>query len=119
MLPRGTAISVSGTVTVDSNYLKSNIELEASQIINSIYKEESRNYVSSLIFNPFEITNDDKTNAQLIDDCMKKNKIDSIKDKKRRINLKLSKNNALDEGEERRLLQELKTLLDEEKKLKK
>ena len=50
---------------------------------------------------------------------MKKNQIDSIKDKKRRINHKLSKNNALDEGEERRLLQELKTLLDEEKKLKK
>ena len=100
-------------------FLKGNIQLEASQIINSIDKEESRNYVSSLIFNPFEITNDDKTNAQLIDDCMKKNKIDSIKDKKRRINLKLSKNTALDEGEERRLLQELKTLLDEEKKLKK
>ena len=61
----------------------------------------------------------EKRYIQLIDDCMKKNQIDSIKDKKRRINLKLSKNNALDEGEERRLLQELKTLLDEEKKLKK
>ncbi len=100
-------------------FLKGNIELEASQIINSIDKEENRNYVSSLIFNSFEITNDDKVNAQLIDDCMKKNQIDSIKDKKRRINLKLSKNSAPDEDEEKRLLQELKVLLDEEKKLKK
>jgi hypothetical protein len=100
-------------------FLKGNIELEVSQIVNSIDKEENRNYVSSLIFNSFEITNDDKANAQLIDDCMKRNQVDSIKDKKRRINLKLSKNSALDEDEEKRLLQELKVLLDEEKKLKK
>ena len=32
MLPRGTAISVSGTVTVDSNYLKSNIEFNEQYI---------------------------------------------------------------------------------------
>ena len=32
MLPRGTSISVSGTVTVDSNYLKSNIEFNEQYI---------------------------------------------------------------------------------------
>ncbi len=32
ILPRGTSISVSGTVTVDSNYLKSNIEFNEQYI---------------------------------------------------------------------------------------
>ena len=100
-------------------FLETNINLDTSQIINAIKQEENRNYVSSLIFNSFEISNDDKINTQLINDCIKKGQIDLIKDKKRRINLKLSRSNSIDENEEKRLLQELKILLDKEKKLKK
>jgi hypothetical protein len=101
------------------SFLEDNIEFEASQIINGIEQEENRNYVSGLIFNSFQTSSDDQINIQFINDCLKKGQIDLIKDKKRRINLQLSRNDVIDENEEKKLLQELKILLDEEKKLKK
>ena len=101
------------------SFLEDNIEFEASQIINGIEQEENRNYVSGLIFNSFQTSSDDQINIQFINDCIKKGQINLIKDKKRRINLQLSRNDVIDENEEKKLLQELKILLDEEKKLKK
>ena len=56
---------------------------------------------------------------QIINDCIKKNKIDTIKNKKRKISLKLNNNEQLETEEEKQLLSELQVLIEEEKKLKK
>ena len=72
-----------------------------------------------MLFNPYIIGETDSINMKIIDDCIKKNKLDTIKNKKRKINLKLNNNSDLDTTEEKQLLSDLQILLDQEKMLKK
>ena len=54
---------------------------------------------------------------KLIEDCLKRIELDSIKDLKRLINLKLSKNADIPEEEEKHLLNDLRNLIEKEKSL--
>ena len=101
------------------NLLEKNQEQNPSELINNADNEEIRNYISSLLFNPYIIGETDSINMKIIDDCIKKNKLDTIKNKKRKINLKLNNNSDLDTTEEKQLLGDLQILLDQEKMLKK
>ena len=101
------------------NLLEKNQKQNPSELINNAYNEEIRNYISSLLFNPYIIGETDSINMKIIDDCIKKNKLDTIKNKKRKINLKLNNNSDLDTTEEKQLLSDLQILLDQEKMLKK
>ena len=101
------------------NLLEKNQKQNPSELINNADNEEIRNYISSLLFNPYIIGETDSINMKIIDDCIKKNKLDTIKNKKRKINLKLNNNSDLDTTEEKQLLSDLQILLDQEKMLKK
>ena len=101
------------------NLLEKNQKQNPSELINNADNEEIRNYISSLLFNPYIIGETDSINMKIIDDCIKKNKLDTIKNKKRKINLKLNNNSDLDTTEEKQLLGDLQILLDQEKMLKK
>ena len=101
------------------NLLEKNQKQNPSELINNADNEEIRNYISSLLFNPYIIGETDSINMKIIDDCIKKNKLDTIKNKKRKINLKLNNNSDLDTTEEKQLLRDLQILLDQEKMLKK
>ena len=101
------------------NLLEKNQNQNPSELINNADNEEIRNYISSLLFNPYIIGETDSINMKIIDDCIKKNKLDTIKNKKRKINLKLNNNSDLDTTEEKQLLSDLQILLDQEKMLKK
>lgn len=100
-------------------FIDKNLKLEASELINNTDNEELRNYITSLLFNAYKIGDTDSINMQIINDCIKKNKIDTIKNKKRKISLKLNNNEQLETEEEKQLLRELQVLIEEEKKLKK
>jgi len=100
-------------------FIDKNLKLEASELINNTDNEELRNYITSLLFNAYKIGDTDSINMQIINDCIKKNKIDTIKNKKRKISLKLNNNEQLETEEEKQLLSELQVLIEEEKKLKK
>ena len=69
------------------------------------------------ISQPFDIPNDRQLRGKLILDCIKRIELDSIKDLKRLINLKLSKDVELTDKDEKELLNELKDLIDREKLL--
>ena len=99
--------------------LEKNQKQNPSELINNADNEEIRNYISSLLFNPYIIGETDSINMKIINDCIKKNKLDTIKNKKRKINLKLNNNSDLDTTEEKQLLRDLQILLDQEKMLKK
>ena len=101
------------------NLLEKNQKQNPSELINNADTDEIRNYISSLLFNPYIIGETDSINMKIIDDCIKKNKLDTIKNKKRKINLKLNNNSDLDTTEEKQLLSDLQILLDQEKMLKK
>ena len=101
------------------NLLEKNQKQNPSELINNADNEEIRNYISSLLFNPYIIGETHSINMKIIDDCIKKNKLDTIKNKKRKINLKLNNNSDLDTTEEKQLLSDLQILLDQEKMLKK
>ena len=64
--------------------------------------------LSDLVFTPFDIPNDRQLRGKLILDCIKRIELDSIKDLKRLINLKLSKDVELTDKDEKELLNELK-----------
>ncbi len=100
-------------------FIDKNLKLDASELINNTDNEELRNYITSLLFNAYKIGDTDSINMQIINDCIKKNKIDTIKNKKRKISLKLNNNEQLETEEEKQLLSELQVLIEEEKKLKK
>ena len=97
--------------------LMKNIDAEPSTIIGNIQNEGLSSMMSDLIFTQFEIPNDSELRYKLIQDCIKKIELGRIKDLKRVINLKLSKNIDLPEDDEKALLEELKILIEREKSL--
>ena len=97
--------------------IKINPEAEASGVIGSIEEDATSSMLSDLVFTPFDIPNDRQLRGKLILDCIKRIELDSIKDLKRLINLKLSKDVELTDKDEKELLNELKDLIDREKQL--
>ena len=97
--------------------IKINPEAEASGVIGSIEEDATSSMLSDLVFTPFDIPNDRQLRGKLILDCIKRIELDSIKDLKRLINLKLSKDVELTDKDEKELLNELKDLIDREKLL--
>ena len=97
--------------------MMNNIDAEASNIIGRINEEALSSMISDLIFTPYDIPEDKLLRKKLIEDCMKRIELDSIKDLKRLINLKLSKNAEIPEQEEKLLLNELRNLIEKEKAL--
>ncbi len=97
--------------------MMNNIDAEASNIIGKINEEALSSMISDLIFTPYDIPEDKLLRKKLIEDCMKRIELDSIKDLKRLINLKLSKNAEIPEQEEKLLLNELRNLIEKEKAL--
>ena len=86
-------------------------------MITSLEGNEERSMLSSLIFNPLQLPEDPVDGLKMINDCIRKIKLTAIKDKKRRINLKLSRQDEIHEDEEQSLLNELKNLLEQEKNI--
>ena len=97
--------------------IKTNPEAEASGVIGSIEEDATSSMLSDLVFTPFDIPNDRQLRGKLILDCIKRIELDSIKDLKRLINLRLSKDAELTDKDEKELLNELKDLIDREKQL--
>ena len=97
--------------------IKINPEAEASGVIGSIEEDATSSMLSDLVFTPFDIPNDRQLRGKLIVDCIKRIELDSIKDLKRLINLRLSKDGELTDKDEKELLNELKDLIDREKQL--
>jgi len=97
--------------------MMNNTDAEASNIIGKINEEALSSMISALIFTPYDIPEDKLLRKKLIEDCMKRIELDSIKDLKRLINLKLSKNAEIPEQEEKLLLNELRNLIEKEKAL--
>ena len=97
--------------------LSKDLKIEPSQLITSIEGNEERSMLSSLIFNPLQLPDDTVGGLKMINDCIRKIKLTAIKDKKRRINLKLSRQDEISEDEEQSLLNELKNLLEQEKNI--
>ena len=73
--------------------------------------------LSDLVFTHFDVPKDRKLRGKLILDCIKRIELDSIKDLKRLINLRLSKDVELTDMDEKELLNELKGLIEREKQL--
>ncbi|NSW88454.1 DNA primase [bacterium] len=97
--------------------LHTNLNADASTLIGAITDDGVSSMLSDLVFTPFEIPKESILRKKLIEDCIKKIELNSIKDLKRVINLKLSKNVDLLENEEKSLLNELKNLIEKEKTL--
>ena len=104
-------------VCINKDIIKINPEAEASGVIGSIEEDATSSMLSDLVFTPFDIPNDRQLRGKLILDCIKRIELDSIKDLKRLINLRLSKDAELTDKDEKELLNELKDLIDREKQL--
>lgn len=100
-----------------SKILLENIEDEASLIIGKIQDSGMNAMFSDLIFIPFDVPLELSTRVRLVQDCIRKIELNSIKDSKRLINLKLSKDVKISDEEEIELLNDLKNLIEEEKAL--
>ena len=92
-------------------------DADASTILGQITDDGTSSMLSDLVFTPFQIPHDLLLRKKLIEDCIKKIELNSIKNLKRLINLKLSKNIDISEDEEKSLLNELKGLIEKEKEL--
>ena len=97
--------------------LTDNPNAEASNLIGKINEEAVSSMISDLIFTPYDIPKEKLSRKKLIEDCLKRIELDSIKDLKRLINLKLSKNADIPEEEEKHLLNDLRNLIEKEKSL--
>ena len=64
------------------------------------------------------IDNDIVKQKKMLDDCLIKLKLEDLKERKRRINMRLNYQSELNVDEEKRLLNELQKIIESEKKLK-
>ena len=97
--------------------LEDNINMDPSSLI-SISNSEESNIISNLLFAKTNIDSDPIKKEKTLQDCIKKIKIDSLKEKKRRINMKLNHQSEITSDEEHKLLILLQKIIDEEKNLK-
>ena len=97
--------------------LEDNINMDPSSLI-SISNSEESNIISNLLFAKTNIDSDPIKKEKTLQDCIKKIKIDSLKEKKRRINMKLNHQSEITLDEEHKLLILLQKIIDEEKNLK-
>ena len=97
--------------------LEDNINMDPSSLITISNSEES-NIISNLLFAKITIDSDPIKKEKTLQDCIKKIKIDSLKEKKRRINMKLNHQSEIASDEEHKLLMLLQNIIEEEKNLK-
>ena len=97
--------------------LEDNINMEPSSLITISNSEES-NIISNLLFAKTTIDSDPIKKEKTLQDCIKKIKIESLKEKKRRINMKLNHQSEIASDEEHKLLMLLQNIIEEEKNLK-
>ena len=74
--------------------------------------------ISDLLFTKIAIDNDIVKQKKMLDDCLIKLKLEDLKERKRRINMRLNYQSELNVDEEKRLLNELQKIIESEKKLK-
>ena len=97
--------------------LEDNINMDPSGLISVASSEES-NIISNLLFAKITIDGDPIKKEKTLHDCIKKIKIESLKEKKRRINMKLNHQSEITSDEEHKLLMMLQEIIEEEKNLK-
>ena len=84
----------------------------------SVASSEESNIISNLLFAKITIDGDPIKKEKTLHDCIKKIKIESLKEKKRRINMKLNHQSEITSDEEHKLLMMLQEIIEEEKNLK-
>ena len=97
--------------------LENNINMDPSGLI-SVGSSEESNIISNLLFAKITIDGDPIKKEKTLHDCIKKIKIESLKEKKRRINMKLNHQSEITSDEEHKLLMMLQEIIEEEKNLK-
>ena len=78
--------------------------------------DESSKYFSNILFASTEF--DFEMSDNIINECILKTRLDSLKEIKRKINMKLSNAKGLSSDDEKTLLLELNNIIKEEKKIK-
>tara|TARA_A100001234_G_scaffold221408_1_gene237333 strand:+ start:14304 stop:16058 length:1755 start_codon:yes stop_codon:yes gene_type:complete len=97
--------------------LEENIDSDPSILI-SISNDNLSKKISDLLFTKIAIDNDIVKQKKMLDDCLIKLKLEDLKERKRRINMRLNYQSELNVDEEKRLLNELQKIIESEKKLK-
>ena len=97
--------------------LEENIDSDPSILI-SISNDSLSKKISDLLFTKIAIDNDIVKQKKMLDDCLIKLKLEDLKERKRRINMRLNYQSELNVDEEKRLLNELQKIIESEKKLK-
>ncbi len=97
--------------------LEENIDSDPSILI-SISNDNLSKKISDLLFTKIAIDNDIVKQKKMLDDCLIKLKLEDLKERKRRINMRLNYQSELNVDEEKRLLNELQKIIGSEKKLK-